>query len=174
MVISRTVPLAVAVDAAVALLDADQAPRDVVVDQLVALQVQVDALGGDVAGDRTRMGEPACLKLSTTPAARRRLSPPCSTSTSVGLEAELLLQLRAASSAWAPARRRSPRARPILADADLAEVADQSVVLGVGREGLRRSARRGAPVRRFSSSLPVAVSGARLIRSLIVGSRALG
>ena len=51
VVISRAVLLAVAVDAAVALLDADQAPRDVVVDQVVALRVQVDALGGDVAGD---------------------------------------------------------------------------------------------------------------------------
>ena len=48
----RAVLLAVAVDAAVALLDADQAPRDVEVDQVVALQVQVDALGGDVAGDQ--------------------------------------------------------------------------------------------------------------------------
>ena len=48
----RRVLLAVAVDAAVALLDADQAPRDVEVDQLVALRVQVDAFGGDVAGDQ--------------------------------------------------------------------------------------------------------------------------
>ena len=48
----RRVLLPVAVDAAVALLDADEAPRDVVVDQLVALRVQVDALGGDVAGDQ--------------------------------------------------------------------------------------------------------------------------
>ena len=42
----RRVPLPVAVDAAVALLDPDQAPRDVEVDQLVALGVQVHALGG--------------------------------------------------------------------------------------------------------------------------------
>ena len=48
----RRVLLPVPVDAAVALLDPDQAPRDVVVDQLVALGVQVDALGGDVAGDQ--------------------------------------------------------------------------------------------------------------------------
>ena len=48
----RRVPLAVPVDAPVALLDPDQAPRDVEVDQLVALGVQVDALGGDVAGDQ--------------------------------------------------------------------------------------------------------------------------
>ena len=47
----RRVPLAVAVDAAVALLDPDQAPRDVEVDQLMALRVQVDAFGGEIAGD---------------------------------------------------------------------------------------------------------------------------
>ena len=47
----RCVLLAVAVDAAVALLDADERPRDVEVDEVVALAVQVDALGGDVAGD---------------------------------------------------------------------------------------------------------------------------
>ena len=47
----RRVPLLVAVDAAVALLDPDQAPRDVEVDQLMALGVQVHALGGQVAGD---------------------------------------------------------------------------------------------------------------------------
>ena len=44
--------LAVAVDAAVALLDADQAPRNVEVDQFVALGVQVDAFGRDVARDQ--------------------------------------------------------------------------------------------------------------------------
>ena len=44
--------LAVAVDAAVALLDPDQGPRDVEVDQLMALGVQVHALRGDVAGDQ--------------------------------------------------------------------------------------------------------------------------
>src|SRR5699024_11204058 len=44
--------LAVAVDAAVALFDADQRPRQVVVHDVVALAVQVDALGGDVAGDQ--------------------------------------------------------------------------------------------------------------------------
>ena len=51
-VIRGGMPLPVPVDAAVALLDADQAPRDVVVDQVVALGVQVHALGGDVAGDQ--------------------------------------------------------------------------------------------------------------------------
>ena len=44
--------LPVAVDPAVALLDADQRPRQVVVDQVVALAVQVDALGGHVAGEQ--------------------------------------------------------------------------------------------------------------------------
>jgi len=44
--------LAVAVDAAVALLDADQGPRKVVVDQQMALLVQVDAFGRDVAGEQ--------------------------------------------------------------------------------------------------------------------------
>src|SRR5690606_29219276 len=52
----RGLALAVAVDAAVALFDADQRPRDVVVDQVVALGVQVHALGGDVAGDQDADG----------------------------------------------------------------------------------------------------------------------
>ena len=43
--------LTVAVDAAVSLLDADEAPRDVEVDELVALGVEVHTLGRDVAGD---------------------------------------------------------------------------------------------------------------------------
>ena len=47
----RGLLLAVAVDAAVALLDADEAPRDVVVDEVVALLVEVHALGGDIARD---------------------------------------------------------------------------------------------------------------------------
>ena len=48
----RRVPLAVPVNAAVALLDPDQGPRDVVVDELVALLVEVHALAGQVAGDQ--------------------------------------------------------------------------------------------------------------------------
>ena len=52
MVICGRLPLAVPVDPAVALLDPDQAPRDVEVDQLVALGVQVDTFGGEVAGDQ--------------------------------------------------------------------------------------------------------------------------
>ena len=52
----RLVGLAVAVDTAVALLDADQRPRHVVVDQLVALAVQVDALGGHVTGEQDAYG----------------------------------------------------------------------------------------------------------------------
>ena len=52
----RRVLLAVAVDAPVALLDADQAPRDVDVDEVVAALVQVDALAGDVAGDQDAHG----------------------------------------------------------------------------------------------------------------------
>ena len=47
----RRVPLAVPVNAPVALLDPDQGPRDVEVDELVALRVQVHALAGQVAGD---------------------------------------------------------------------------------------------------------------------------
>ena len=46
------VGLPVAVDAAVALLDADERPRDVEVDEVVAQGVQVHALGGDIAGDK--------------------------------------------------------------------------------------------------------------------------
>ena len=58
------VDLAVAVDAAVALLDADQRPGQVVVDQVVALPVHVHALGGDVAGEQDadrRVGEREAL-----------------------------------------------------------------------------------------------------------------
>src|SRR5699024_9171636 len=43
--------LAVSVDPAVALLDADQRPGQVVVDELVALLMQIDAFGGDVTGE---------------------------------------------------------------------------------------------------------------------------
>src|SRR5205823_631831 len=39
-------------DATVALLDADEAPRDVDMHQVVALLVQVDALAGDITGDQ--------------------------------------------------------------------------------------------------------------------------
>ena len=45
----RAVPLAVPVDAAVALLKPDETPRDVEVDQLMALKVEIDALRCDVA-----------------------------------------------------------------------------------------------------------------------------
>ncbi|EGG27494.1 hypothetical protein PA08_0761 [Cutibacterium modestum P08] len=48
----RGVTLAVSVDAAIALLNADEAPGDVEVDEFVALLVQVDALAGDVTGDQ--------------------------------------------------------------------------------------------------------------------------
>jgi len=47
----RALALAVAVDAPVALLDGDEAPRQVEMDQLVALPVQVHAFGSDVAGE---------------------------------------------------------------------------------------------------------------------------
>src|SRR5690625_153671 len=43
--------LAIAVDAAIALLDANQRPRNVEVNEVVALRVQVHALGGDIARD---------------------------------------------------------------------------------------------------------------------------
>src|SRR5262249_53088897 len=43
---------AIPVDPAVALLDPDQAPRDVVVDQLVALLMEVHTFRGDIAGDQ--------------------------------------------------------------------------------------------------------------------------
>ncbi len=46
------VRLAVTVDPAVTLLDADQAPRQVVVHQMVALPVQVDPFGRHVAGEQ--------------------------------------------------------------------------------------------------------------------------
>ena len=58
----RRVPLAVSVDAAVALLDPDQGPRDVVVDELVALLVQVHALAGQVAGDEHADGRRGLLE----------------------------------------------------------------------------------------------------------------
>ncbi len=45
----RGMPLPEPVDAPVALFDPDQAPRNVEVDQLVTVGMQVDALGGDVA-----------------------------------------------------------------------------------------------------------------------------
>lgn len=45
------VELAVAVDAAVALLQGDERPGQVEVDEVVALLVEVDAFGGDVRGD---------------------------------------------------------------------------------------------------------------------------
>ena len=48
----RAVTLPVAVDPPVALLDADQAPRDVVVHQVVTMGVQVHPLRGDVPGDQ--------------------------------------------------------------------------------------------------------------------------
>ena len=47
----RGVPLAVAVDTSVSLFDADEAPRDVEVHELVALCVQVHTFGGDIASD---------------------------------------------------------------------------------------------------------------------------
>ena len=56
VVICGRVPLAVAVDATVALLDADERPGDVEVDEVVALEVQVDTLGGDIAGDEDADG----------------------------------------------------------------------------------------------------------------------
>ena len=48
--------LAVAVDATVALLDADERPGDVVVDEVVTLGVEIDAFRGDVAGDEDSNG----------------------------------------------------------------------------------------------------------------------
>src|SRR5699024_1018026 len=45
-------PLTVTVDTPIALLNADQRPRDIEVDEVVTLRVQVHALGGDVAGDK--------------------------------------------------------------------------------------------------------------------------
>src|SRR4051794_25518443 len=54
-----TVPLPVAIDPTVALFDPDQAPRDVVMHELVALHMEVDAFRSDIAGDehpdRTRL-----------------------------------------------------------------------------------------------------------------------
>ena len=73
----RRVLLPVAVDAAVALLDADQAPRDVVVDQVVALRVQVDALGGDVAGDQDPDRRGLLLEASTISCCSTSVRPPC-------------------------------------------------------------------------------------------------
>ena len=70
----RLVLLAVAVDPAVALLDPDQAPRHVVVDQVVALAVQVDALGGHVAGEQHPHLLPASSNSWTIFSARRRRS----------------------------------------------------------------------------------------------------
>jgi hypothetical protein len=40
------------IDTPVALLDPDQAPRQIVVDQMVAFPVQVHALGGHVPGEQ--------------------------------------------------------------------------------------------------------------------------
>ncbi len=46
------IDLAVPVDAAIALLNPDQAPRDVVVDKVMAFPVQVHAFGRDVGGQQ--------------------------------------------------------------------------------------------------------------------------
>ena len=106
----RLVLLPVAVDAAVALLDADQAPRDVVVDQVVALLVQVDALGGDVAGEQQphRRCRPARTP-ATIVCCSSSARPPCSTRIGVRLQAEHRPGTTSASHLRvAPARRRPP------------------------------------------------------------------
>ena len=54
--------LPVSVDAAIALLDPDQTPRDVEVNEFVALLVQVDSLAGDVTGDQYADGRVRLLE----------------------------------------------------------------------------------------------------------------
>ena len=122
----RRVPLPVPVDAAVALLDPDQGPRDVVVDELVALRVQVHALAGQVAGDEHADGRGFLLEafddgllLDVGQAAVQddRL-----VGSSLRSVCRWLLQ---PLQRGGPARRRSPLARAVRADADLVQVAQQ-------------------------------------------------
>ena len=54
--------LPIAVNTAIALLNADQGPRDVVVNQLVALQVEVHALRSHVPGDQHTNGARGLLE----------------------------------------------------------------------------------------------------------------
>ncbi len=52
----RLLRLAVAINAAVALLEGHERPRDIEVDQLVGKEMEVDAFGGDIGRDQKADG----------------------------------------------------------------------------------------------------------------------
>ncbi len=145
----RRVLLAVAVDAAVALLDADERPRDVEVDELVALQWRLTPSEATSPVTSTRMGEASCLNSSTISCCSTSESPPWRMRTWLGGEAEVRAMLSRSQPrvAMRSAKTTTRSGRLARADADLVRgavtrAAYLPVLVGVG--GLERGL--GEPV----------------------------
>ena len=99
----------------------------------------------------TRIGDDACLNDSTIACCSTSVRPPCRISTWSALELEVASAAVAASQCSVGTRsaKTTTRSAPSRADADLAEVRDEPVVLGrLAARALRRRGRRGARARR--------------------------
>jgi hypothetical protein len=123
--------LAVAVDAAVALLDGDERPRQVEVDEVVALAVEVDALRRHVAGEQEPHGESARPNSSMTSICFTSAMPPCRTPDLVPCRGLSRPGTVAASQSRVAMRseKTTTRVGDFGPDADLGELADEAVEL---------------------------------------------